>query len=132
MASKLLFIALGGAAGAVLRYAVSGWAYAAFGETFPYGTLAANLIGCFVIGFLWMLSKQALLSPGASAFLLIGLVGAFTTFSTYALESLNLVRDGELWLGLLNLLASNVLGLGLVFLGIVAARAVLAFFSTAS
>lgn len=123
--SNVFLVALGGAIGAVLRYAISGWAHSAFGEAFPWGTLSANLLGCFAIGFLWILSERAWLSPHAGTLLLTGLVGAFTTFSTYGLESLNLLREGAVLQGLLNLLLSNLIGLGLVFLGIVAARSMI-------
>lgn len=119
---KLLLIAVGGAIGAVLRYGVSGVAYRLFGETFPWGTLAVNLLGSFVLGLLWALSERTLFSPRLTAFLFIGMLGAFTTFSTYSLESFNLLRDGEIRLGLTNIVASNVLGLAVVLLGFVCAR----------
>ncbi|MCB9423304.1 MAG: fluoride efflux transporter CrcB [Ardenticatenaceae bacterium] len=119
-------IAVGGAAGALLRYLVSGWAYALLGEGFPWGTLSVNLIGSFLIGFLWRLFDQVAISPNTRTLIFVGGLGAFTTFSTYGLESLNLLRSGQYKLGLLNVLGSNVLGILFVFLGFVAARAVLA------
>ena len=119
---KLLLIAMGGAVGALLRYAVSGVAYRLFGETFPWGTLAVNVLGSFLLGLLWALSERMLFSPRLTAFLFIGVLGAFTTFSTYSLESFNLLRDGEIRLGLTNIIASNVLGLVVVLLGFVCAR----------
>ena len=119
-------IAVGGAAGALLRYLVSGWAYALLGEGFPWGTLSVNLIGSFLIGFLWRLFDQIAIAPNTRTLIFVGGLGAFTTFSTYGLESLNLLRSGQYKLGLLNMLGSNVLGILFVFLGFVAARAVLA------
>ena len=125
---KLLLIAVGGALGAVMRYAVSGFTYRFFEETFPWGTLVVNLMGSFILGFLWALSERALLSPKLTPFLFIGVLGAFTTFSTYTLESFHLLREGEVRLGLLNIVGSNVLGLVLVFFGFVCARALLDLF----
>jgi len=125
---KLLLIAAGGAAGAVLRYAVSGLAHRVFDETFPWGTLVVNLLGSFVIGFLWAFSERVSLPPKVAPFLFVGVLGAFTTFSTYSLESFNLFREGEVRLGLLNIIGSNVLGLALVFLGFVCARYVFTLF----
>ena len=119
-------IAVGGAAGALLRYLVSGWAYALMGEGFPWGTLSVNVIGSFLIGFLWRLFDQIAIAPNVRTLIFVGGLGAFTTFSTYGLESLNLLRSGQYKLGLLNMLGSNVLGILSVFLGFVAARAVLA------
>ena len=104
---NLLLIALGGALGALLRYAVSGLAYAALSEAFPWGTLAANLIGCFLIGFLWTTGEHAPFSLAARTFVFTGALGAFTTFSTYGLESLSLLRDGEIGLGLANMQLSK-------------------------
>lgn len=126
--TKLLLVALGGAIGAVLRYVVSGWAYRLLGPAFPWGTLAANLIGCFAIGFLWALSERVSFPPETTPFLFTGVIGAFTTFSTYGLESINLLREGELTLGLFNILASNLLGLLLVVLGFVLARYALSLY----
>lgn len=122
---NVLLIAAGGAIGAVLRYGVSGVAYRLFGETFPWGTLAVNVLGSFLLGLLWALSERMLFSPRLTAFLFIGVLGAFTTFSTYSLESFNLLRDGEIRLGLTNIIASNVLGLVVVLLGFVCARYIL-------
>ena len=120
--TKLLLIAAGGAIGAVLRYGVSGVAYRLFGETFPWGTLAVNVLGSFILGLLWALSERLPFSPKLTAFLFIGVLGAFTTFSTYSLESFNLLRAGDVRLGLTNIIASNVLGLVVVLLGFACAR----------
>lgn len=119
---KILAIAAGGAGGALLRYGISGVAYRLLGETFPWGTLAVNLMGCFLIGLLWGISERTPLSPNASIFLFTGILGGFTTFSTFGLETFSLFRDGEVMLGLVNVLASNVAGLVAVTLGFVLAR----------
>lgn len=114
---KLLLIAAGGACGALLRYSLSGVAYRLLGQTFPWGTLAVNVLGCLLIGALWAMAERAPFPPGISLFLFTGTLGAFTTFSTYGLETLNLLRDGEIGLGLVNIVASNVVGLLAVGLG---------------
>lgn len=119
---KFALIATGGAVGALLRYAVSGWAYRWMGTGFPWGTLSVNVLGSFVIGFLWAASERTPFGPRWTPFVFVGVLGAFTTFSTYALESLNLFREGEVRLALMNLLASNVLALLAVVLGFLSAR----------
>ncbi|MCB8923918.1 MAG: fluoride efflux transporter CrcB [Ardenticatenaceae bacterium] len=119
---RLLAIAAGGAAGALLRYTVSGLAYTIFGEDFPWGTLSVNLIGCLLIGFLWQTFENSTLSPQLRALIFVGGLGAFTTFSTYGLESVNLLRDGQMRVAVLNILGSNLLGLVAVFLGMLLAR----------
>jgi len=125
---KFSLIAAGGAAGALLRYFVSGWAYRWAGTGFPWGTLSVNVLGSFVIGFLWAASERTPFGPRWTPFVFIGVLGAFTTFSTYALESLNLVREGELRLAVVNLFASNVLALLAVVLGFLSARYLFASF----
>ena len=119
-----LYIAVGGAAGAALRYLISGWTYALLGTGFPWGTLVVNLIGSFLIGFLWQLFSNVAVSPNMRLLIFTGGLGAFTTFSTFALESINLFRDGKVELGLGNVLVSDFLGIFLVFVGIVAGRLV--------
>lgn len=119
---KLLLIGAGGAAGALLRYALSGLAYRFLGETFPWGTLIVNVLGCFVIGLLWAVVERTPISPALHVFVFTGVLGAFTTFSTYGLETFNLIRDGEIMLGLGNFLASNLVGIGAVIAGFFIAR----------
>ncbi|QXD14851.1 fluoride efflux transporter CrcB [Rhodocaloribacter litoris] len=122
---KLALIAAGGAVGAVLRYVLSGLIQQWAGPDFPWGTLGVNVAGSFVIGLLWALAEYAPFGPRWTPFVFVGVIGAFTTFSTYALECVNLLRDGEVRLALLNLLASNLLALGAVVLGFFAARSLL-------
>ena len=119
---QYLTIAAGGAAGALLRYLVSGWTYALLGSGFPWGTLVVNLLGSFLIGFLWQLFSDSALSPAMRNLIFTGVLGAFTTFSTFALESFFLFRDGETGLGLANMLLSNILGIVLLFAGVIAGR----------
>jgi CrcB protein len=96
-----------------------------YGETFPLGTLVVNAIGCFIIGFLfYFFYDRSLTTPTARTVVLIGVIGGFTTFSSYGLQTFTLLRDGELFLALVNVVASNALGLALVWLGYVLAKAI--------
>jgi len=120
--SKLSFIAIGGAIGALLRYTLSGVAYKYLGSGFPWGTLCVNLIGAFAIGILWGLSEKTTISSDFRTFAFIGILGSFTTFSTYGLETFNLFRDGEIKLALANVLVTNVLGIALVISGFITSK----------
>ena len=119
MMMKLLLIGSGGFIGSVLRYLVSGSAQTASQSiAFPYGTLAVNVIGCFLIGFLSELAQsRSLFSPDTRAFLIVGILGGFTTFSAFGNETMNLLRDGEQALAMMNVSAQILLGLGAVWLG---------------
>lgn len=119
---QLIAIGVGGAIGAVLRFVISGLAYNLLGQSFPWGTLVVNMIGCFLIGFLSRLFEDMVISPNLRVLILVGGLGAFTTFSTYALENVNLLRDGELGTALINITVSTVLGVIFVFLGIALAN----------
>lgn len=119
---KILALLAGGAIGTLLRYTLSGWTYRFFGEVFPWGTLMVNLVSAFAVGFLWELFERWVVSPNIRVFVLIGILGGFSTFSTYVLETINLAREGETALALSNIVISNVLGLVLVYFGFIAAR----------
>ncbi len=118
-------ILLGGGLGALSRYFISGWAYRLLGGRFPWGTLVVNLIGCFLIGALWELAQRAAITPAARMFVFMGALGGFTTFSTFGIETVNLLRDGEFATAALNVAVSNIAGIGLVIAGILAARAMI-------
>jgi fluoride exporter len=126
---KILLLLIGGAFGTLARYFVSGLTHRFFNTTFPVGTLMVNLIGSFIIGFIWALWENSNISSNIRTFVFIGILGGFTTFSSYSLESLNLFRDGEIKIGLLNILANNVLALVLVFLGFILAKGMVSFFN---
>ena len=113
----LIYIAIGGAAGALLRYTISGYTYRYLDGFLPWGTLAVNLLGCFAIGFLWNVFENFAYSPNTRTLIFIGILGAFTTFSTFGLESFNLFKEGEIKFAILNILASNLGGIALVFIG---------------
>ncbi len=120
--TKLIYIAVGGALGAVLRYGASGLAFRIGGAQFPWGTLAVNVLGSMIIGFAWALSNNRPLSGQATAFLFIGVLGAFTTFSSYSIETVNLFRDGQYGFGLANILFNNAGAIAGVVLGLLAGR----------
>ncbi len=114
---NLLFIALGGAIGALLRYGISGWVQRGTGSTFPWGTMAVNMIGCFVIGLCGALLAGPYLREEYRPFILIGVLGSFTTFSTFGYETFELVNDGQFARAGLNILLSNLVGLAAVWIG---------------
>jgi CrcB protein len=121
--TQLLAIASGGAIGALLRYWTSTAVHARLGMGFPYGTLTVNLLGSLLIGFLyiWLLERMSA-GPALRAFLMIGLLGAFTTFSTFSMETLNLLESGQPGRALVNILLSVTLCIGAAGLGVLAAR----------
>jgi CrcB protein len=123
--TKLLLLISGGAIGTVLRYAIGGFSHKLLDANYPIGTLVVNLSGSFIIGILWSIWEQNDISPNIRTFLFIGLLGGYTTFSSFALETLNLFRDGDVRMAIFNILANNVLGIGLVFLGYFLARWIL-------
>ncbi|MFH1877331.1 MAG: fluoride efflux transporter CrcB [Candidatus Omnitrophota bacterium] len=112
-----LYIAIGGALGAVMRYWMSGFAHRYTSGAFPLGTLTVNLAGSLIIGLLWAVSEVTIISQNIRLFAFIGILGSFTTFSTFSLENFNLLRDGEYGLFFLNAALSLFLGLALVFAG---------------
>jgi CrcB protein len=117
-----LWIALGGALGSVARFALNGVVSARVGETFPWGTIVVNVAGSFVIGWLGALTlPEGRLSSEARAFatqfVMIGLCGGFTTFSSFSLQTLNLLRDGEWLFAGGNVLLSVILCLAATWLG---------------
>jgi CrcB protein len=119
---KLFALLTGGAIGTLMRYLLSGWTYKFFNEVFPWGTLFVNLTSAFAIGFLWPLFENWIVSPNIRVFVLIGILGGFSTFSTYVMETINLAREGETALALSNIIISNIAGLVLVYLGMITAK----------
>jgi len=115
-----LWIGLGSALGGMGRYWCSGLVARGVGEVFPWGTIAVNVIGSLIIGFLatWLAGDGRLLvTPDARAFLMYGICGGYTTFSSFSLETLNLARDGEWGWAFANILLSVALCLLAVWLG---------------
>jgi CrcB protein len=93
-----LWIALGSALGGVARYACQGWAARLISETFPWGTLIVNIVGCSFIGFFATFTSadgRVIVSPSVRQFVMVGICGGYTTFSSFSLDALNLARDGQ-------------------------------------
>ncbi len=115
---NLVGIALGGALGALARYGLSGWIHARVGAEFPWGTLGVNVLGSFLIGLGLSYLQHTSLPPEAREFLAIGLLGAFTTFSTFTWETAALLQDGEWARAGLYVGGSLILGLAAVLVGL--------------
>lgn len=116
---SFLIVAIGGAFGSAFRYLFGTWVQVLTRSIdFPYGTLAVNLLGCFVIGFLSQLAEaRGAFTSEARLFVFVGILGGFTTFSSFANDSVNLMREGDLLNALANVGANVILGLILVWLG---------------
>ena len=115
---RFLLIGLAGLVGTLARYLMSVWIDDRLNQTFPVGTLAVNLLGCFLAGFLFHLTEQKYqLDAVVRTAIFVGFLGGFTTFSSYALQTINMVRDGRVLLAGANVIISNVAGLLLVWAG---------------
>lgn len=120
---KIILIFLGGGIGAVARYALQGFVHRYSGSSFPLGTLAVNVLGCLLIGYLMIaLEERFLVNPTLRIFLIIGILGGFTTFSSFSYETIALLRDGELLFGVINILASLIVCLSATFIGMTVAK----------
>lgn len=116
----LLAVAAGGSLGALLRYSLSGWMV----KRFPMGTLAVNVAGCLLIGLIvGSLQHRDWLSPAWRHFLIMGLLGSLTTFSTFGYQSIELAWDGEYLLAALNVLTNVLIGFAAVAVGLMLAQA---------
>lgn len=113
----LFLLILGGAIGTIARYLVFVLIDKQIGHAFPWGTLIVNLTGSFVIGLLWGLFEKINITPAMRLFIFIGILGSFTTFSTFAFDNFNLIHQGAVKMMLLNVLLNNVGGIGLCFAG---------------
>jgi len=120
---ELVLLALAGAAGAVARYGLSGAVQNVCGDRFQWGTLAVNAIGCFLFGLVWALAEDRLVISGQTRIIvLVGFMGSFTTFSTFAFETSRYINDSQWSLAAANLVGHNLLGLLCVLLGLAAGR----------
>jgi CrcB protein len=120
---RTLVVGTGGFLGASARYLLGGVVYRWLPATFPWATFVINVTGCFGIGFLAVLAEERmLLGPGARLFLMVGVLGGYTTFSTFGYETIALLRDGSLGAASLNVLGQVALGLLAVWAGMTAAR----------
>lgn len=122
---KFLLISAGAILGANARYWIGDWAAQKFGASFPYGTFIINLTGSFLIGFfLTLATERFMIDPRWRLLIAVGFLGAYTTFSTYAYESFNLIFNGQWMTGLINLFGSTLLGVLAVGLGVYLGKAI--------
>ena len=122
---RIVYVALGGALGSTARYLLDGAVYRILPATFPYGTFVVNLTGCFVFGVLiGMAEDRLVVGSAARAFLLIGVLGGFTTFSSFAFETVQLLRGGEAMRGASNVVGQVIGGLVLLWAGAAVGRLV--------
>jgi CrcB protein len=120
---KLLLLAAAGALGTLARYGITGAAQRVLGEEFPWGTLAANLIGCFLAGAFWSIAESRLSISGPTrTIVLMGFMGAFTTFSAFMLDTGQLVQNAQLSWALGNVALQNCCGIVLLFCGLAVGR----------
>jgi CrcB protein len=120
---NVLLVALGGAIGSVARYLAGAFIANRFGPDFPWGTFIVNVSGSFLIGVILSFVGGGLLPAGARPFLAVGVMGGYTTFSTYSHETLQLMQGGEFGAAMLNALGQVITGLIAVYLGVVLGRA---------
>jgi CrcB protein len=122
---RILLISLGAALGANARYWIGVWAARHLGVAFPYGTFFVNVTGSLALGFLVTLTSEHIpISPELRLLLAVGFLGAYTTFSSFAVESLTLAQNSGHWHGLLNIFANNLVGLACALAGMWLARLV--------
>lgn len=117
--SKIILVGVGGFIGAALRYLISGYVQnLTQSVAFPHGTLAVNITGCFIIGmFSHLVESQVSITAEMRLLLMVGLLGSFTTYSTFSNETMNLLQDKRLFLALINIGTHIILGLSAVLLG---------------
>lgn len=118
MLTELAFISVGAALGAGMRFLVVSWFTSVSPGQYPWGTLTVNLVGCLAIGVAWGLSTNYDWGASARTFLFVGVLGSFTTFSSFGLETINLVKSGAVGQAFSYVVASNLGGLSLVWLGL--------------
>lgn len=115
---RLVLIAVAGGVGSLLRYGVAGWTQRLSGGSFPFGTFCANVIGCLLIGFLTAaFAGRWSIRPEYRTAILVGLLGGFTTFSSFSLETFNLLNDGQFARAVSNVVASLAAGLTATWFG---------------
>lgn len=120
---QVLAIAAGGAVGSLLRFWMSNWVHSFADRSFPYGTLAVNVLGCLIMGFLFVLFIDRLSdNPILRAGILIGLLGGFTTFSAFSIETFNLIEQGAWTKAVANMSGSLLLCVGATWIGVLLGR----------
>ena len=123
--TKLIWLSLAGVCGTLARYGLSGWVQRHTGALFPWGTFTVNLAGCFLFGLIWSFSEnRALINSEVRTVILLGFLGAFTTFSSFAFETSQLIRDSQWMTAALNIAGQNVLGIAGLFIGLTLGRSI--------
>jgi CrcB protein len=123
--NQVLAIAAGGAVGSVLRFWMSTWVHSFAGRSFPYGTLTVNVLGCLAMGFLFVLFVDRLSDNNVlRAGILIGVLGGFTTFSSFSIETFNLIEQGAWVKAAANMTGSLLLCVGATWVGVILGRQV--------
>jgi CrcB protein len=120
---EALWVGLGGFLGANARYLLGGWVATRLSPAFPYGTFVVNISGSFILGLVMGALEGHVLSPAVRLSVAIGFVGAYTTFSTWTYETIQLIENGSLLLAATNAFGSLALGIGAVIAGLAAGRA---------
>ena len=124
MIIKLLAVAFGGSIGAVLRFLIYEIIEARFHSDFPWATLTVNLVGSLVIGFLWGYFARTYVSPGMRLLIFVGILGSFTTFSTFAFDNFSLIKSGDYIYLTVYFLATNLFGISLAVGGYLLSKAI--------
>lgn len=121
---EIMLVFFGAGIGGVLRFVLGSLVYSVTGRNFPYGTLVINLSGSFIMGFLFVLITQRYtnLAPYLIAFMLVGILGGYTTFSSFSIETLRLFQDGKIAYAFTNVLVSTIGGILLAWVGYVSAQ----------
>lgn len=114
---NVLYVALGGALGAAARYLLSIAIQAKSGVYFPWGTFTVNILGCLLIGLLWKLFQADMMNSSTYLLVVIGVLGGFTTFSSFGLDGLKLIEQQEIVKAGLYIIGTNIVGIGAVFVG---------------
>ncbi len=125
---RFFIIGIGGAIGTILRYVMGGLDYRFSNGVFPISTLVVNVTGSLLIGFLWGVFDRFEISPNVRLFVFIGILGGYTTFSTFSLETFNLMRDGEYRIAIINTALSVFLSVGAVFTGYIVSKTLMNLF----